>query len=54
MNNFYLLIKCCFWWKCWLEHQTDLDYCHDAECSNLDVKDKGRMLIDFIEIKSID
>ena len=29
-------------------------YCHDAECSNLDVKDKGRMLIDFIEIKSID
>jgi beta-glucanase (GH16 family) len=29
-------------------------YCHNAECSNLDDKDKGRMLIDFIEIKSID
>ena len=29
-------------------------FCHDAECTNLDDKDKGRMLIDFIEIKSID
>jgi hypothetical protein len=29
-------------------------YCHDADCTNLDNKDKGRMLIDYIEIKSID
>jgi hypothetical protein len=29
-------------------------YCHDADCSNLANKDKGRMLIDYIEIKSID
>ena len=29
-------------------------YCQNQECSNLDDKDKGRMLIDFIEIKSID
>jgi len=29
-------------------------YCKDQECSNLSDKDRGRMLIDFIEIKSID
>ena len=29
-------------------------FCQDKDCSNLDDKDRGRMLIDFIEIKSID
>jgi hypothetical protein len=29
-------------------------YCHDAECSNFEDKDRGRFLIDYIEIKSID
>ena len=29
-------------------------YCQDAECSNFEDKDRGRLLIDFIEIKSID
>ena len=29
-------------------------FCQDEDCSNLDDKDRGRMLIDFIEIKSID
>ena len=30
------------------------NYCQDTECSNLDDKDKGRFVIDYIEIKSID
>ena len=29
-------------------------YCQDSVCSNLADKDKGRFLIDYIEIKSID
>ena len=29
-------------------------YCHDSVCSNLADKDKGRFVIDYIEIKSID
>jgi hypothetical protein len=29
-------------------------YCQDIECSNLDNKDSGRLLIDYIEVKSID
>jgi hypothetical protein len=30
------------------------NYCQDTDCSNLDDKDKGRFVIDYIEIKSID
>ena len=29
-------------------------FCHNAECSNLSVPDRGRFLIDYIEYKSID
>ena len=29
-------------------------FCQDAECSNFEDKDRGRFLIDYIEIKSID
>ena len=29
-------------------------YCHDQECSNLEDPDRGRLLIDYIEYKSID
>lgn len=29
-------------------------YCHDSECSNLEDPDRGRLIIDFIEYKSID
>ena len=29
-------------------------FCQNIECSNKDDKDKGRLLIDYIEIKSID
>ena len=29
-------------------------FCHDASCSNLAEPDRGRLLIDYIEIKSID
>ena len=29
-------------------------YCQDIECSNFEDKDKARLLIDYIEIKSID
>ena len=29
-------------------------YCQDSECSNLDNPDKGRLLIDYIEVKTID
>ena len=29
-------------------------YCKDQDCSNLSDKDRGRMLIDYIQIKSID
>ena len=37
-----------------VEHLTDQIIVMMQECSNLADKDKGRMLIDFIEIKSID
>ena len=30
------------------------NYCQDTECSNLEDKDRGRFVIDYIEIKSID
>ena len=29
-------------------------FCQDVECSNFEDKDRGRLLIDYIEIKSID
>ena len=29
-------------------------FCHDFECSNFEDKDRARLLIDYIEIKSID
>jgi hypothetical protein len=29
-------------------------FCQDASCSNLAEPDRGRLLIDYIEIKSID
>ena len=29
-------------------------YCQDSECSNLDNPDKGRLLIDYIEVKTTD
>ena len=29
-------------------------FCHDVECSNFEDKDRARLLIDYIEIKSID
>ena len=36
-------------------YETDTtSFCHNAECSNLSVPDRGRFLIDYIEYKSID
>jgi hypothetical protein len=33
----------------------DIDkFCHDSQCSNLEDPDRGRLLIDYIEYKSID
>jgi len=29
-------------------------FCHDNECSNLEDPDRGRLVIDYIEYKSID
>ena len=35
--------------------ETDTEsFCHNAECSNLPIPDRGRFLIDYIEYKSID
>ena len=36
-------------------HETNTEmFCHNKDCSNLSIPDKGRFLIDYIEYKSID
>ena len=52
-NNFYLILNVASGGNSGGDPYTSR-YCQDIECSNLDNKDSGRLLIDFIEVKSID
>lgn len=52
-NNFYLILNVASGGNGGGDPDTSR-YCQDIECSNLDNKDNGRLLIDFIEVKSID
>jgi|ETNmetMinimDraft_22_1059887.scaffolds.fasta_scaffold13097_2 hypothetical protein len=52
-NNFYLILNVASGGNSGGDPDTSR-YCQDIECSNLDNKDNGRLLIDFIEVKSID
>ena len=52
-NNFYLILNVASGGNSGGDPDTSR-YCQDIECSNLDNKDSGRLLIDYIEVKSID
>ena len=52
-NNFYLILNVASGGYSGGDPDTSR-YCQDIECSNLDNKDSGRLLIDYIEVKSID
>jgi len=52
-DNFYLLLNVAVGGSSGGEPDKRY-YCKDLDCNNLADKDKGRMLIDYIEIKSID
>ena len=52
-NNFYLLINVASGGNGGGSIDTS-KFCQDTTCSNLPDKDRGRLLIDYIEIKSID
>ena len=52
-NNFYLLINVASGGNAGGSPDTS-KFCQDTTCSNLPDKDRGRLLIDYIEIKSID
>ena len=52
-NNFYLILNVASGGLSGGDPDTSR-YCQDIECSNLDNKDSGRLLIDYIEVKPID
>ena len=52
-NNFYLLLNVASGGNSGGDPDTS-KYCQNIQCSNLPDKDKGRLLIDYIEVKSID
>jgi len=52
---FYLILNVASGGNFDASFDTDTEsFCHNAECSNLSIPDKGRFLIDYIEYKSID
>ena len=52
---FYLILNVASGGNFDASFDTDTDsFCHNTECSNLSIPDKGRFLIDYIEYKSID
>ena len=52
---FYLLLNVASGGNFDSAHETNTEmFCHNKDCSNLSIPDKGRFLIDYIEYKSID
>ena len=52
---FYLLLNVASGGNFDSAHETNTEmFCHNKECSNLSIPDRGRFLIDYIEYKSID
>jgi hypothetical protein len=52
---FYLILNVASGGNFDSSYQTDTNsFCHNADCSNLPIPDRGRFLIDYIEYKSID
>jgi beta-glucanase (GH16 family) len=52
---FYLLLNVASGGNFDSAHETNTEmFCHNKECSNLSIPDRGRFLIDYIEYKSIE